>query len=1652
MDEMQNVQKQYAAIVQVASDSAKYLAALFRAGVTEIRNKRLESKTYKDLGLKLSKKVENSNVYAFNGMSPEESAAFLKHFNLRGQVLADAKTGFTIVFVDKRDAIALEEAIREMESDKNILKDIFEEAKEVDLDEILVSDGVEDASIQWENEKAYEDTYSHNEEYNDDDYSSEKDEDNNKEIQEKEEEEEEEQKQDAAKKSEKENIGEHNSEQPKDDDSRQALKDDVESKVESEQNTNKVEEQPESEIEAKPELGLEPEKAEYVQEQDASHYSESKEQRTEQNSDNNNSTDKTQNTESEQAQEYFSASTEENGNFEQNESFHDLGQNQEEITRSEDIHRETSGDIQNDVSQEDNFNQEQMLHDSIDREQEFSQVYGKENVDKENSHQSPKQNESHSEEQVRNISENSEHNGTETRTKHDVQTFGRDVASNNYKTEQYTFFSNLNSSQEGTQKPHQRDETINGTRLANENTYRKEKEEQKAIEARMYEKTEHAKNIASNLIGTGAVLGTASIINASTQTLNEAAEKNKRQKAMGESQIIDSRHDAQKQAAAAGHAAQNAMSENMELGVNNKPDDRYRRPLEERDVSINRMTLKKGYNIDDVKAPVKTIGQLVFAANAEDFRQSDVGKARSTFSGLSAFASTQAYASVIKQQENALFIKLNKKMNNGKQEFSNLNALLKTRGYATLNFAGMKAGRDSMESVYMLLKNSGLASKRGDQWDLHKFETLLKKSNKDKNFDSLVRALGLSGTNIHENKLIIKQLKELASKTKMQREAGKLKSKTGKSLRSIIIHTIGKDSDVLNGFMESQKNLTMVYNTVRMAMLVAALQTKMLGKAIRFTANRKIFNGTTFQNTVNKADEGLAALRKKRADKKEAKEIRKSTRKRERNERIRAIAKRPADALKNRVTNRLSPAQASKLRKVNAALNKGKQVSSSVLKRINPLSIAGELKVLIDKLKWKIILIAGGFVGGFVLLSYVIGSLSIIMQNVTTFFTGQSNDEEYDFWKTTGGKVATKLLTAEEEWVDSLLNETSDIDDFFSFNIKLGKNYESPATYFAKTNGTVEYHQKGLEKYVTGNPFPFELTDDLKEAVFKKIKKIDGGVELKYMDGTGGTTRTSNIKDILCMASVYFAHDEEAEDNFPDVDSVFEDGFSLSGLIYALSQKVVTAVEKHTTEGVTWDYCQSLFNLSHQEIVDLTYTVLPTFYTAAAYNNTTQTEIPDIATNANKVTVCPEYDEGGCVLYDGFYYSGDSICLKDANGTLHDVTAYVVPTDKDGDTFLHNDDDNCDIGDYDSSSTNFPDCWKTSSTTTHGQTVTIAIEDEPESSESTETLVDGNGKAYGEKVTKTEFIVKSVNQKKGTIKGYEETTITTTEHSCSGKHYGRFCGGHLKADITGVIYGFTEEQVREDNPIIIGKVEDGAYASQKVDKTIITPYTLSSFKDIFDVDNYIRHTSEMEEWAGWTEDNMHQAIMKYNSDWQDSYGVDFAPTLGGQALSASDIRKIVALIKDAYPGLSQERIDIVTNALSYVGKMGYSQTHHLCPLDGPCGITGAERCGLSDCSGFASYIWQSRLGGVYTTASFYTTFNPGSFSAANAVPGDILLHYAGRIADGVDDHALIWLGYFDYDGDGTVEGWSVDCSTVYGAGNVFFRSRPYYEECYVISP
>lgn len=1125
-------------------------------------------------------------------------------------------------------------------------------------------------------------------------------------------------------------------------------------------------------------------------------------------------------------------------------------------------------------------------------------------------------------------------------------------------------------------------------------------------------------------------------------------------------------------------------------------------------VQFNKLTLVNKYTGNVATDMIKSVGTVFVGSIEEGNRESMQGQGKAQMSGISTYINNIGYSNLASVKRDALIRKTQRELNSGTGAYGQLNQLLKTKGFAGIDFSSRKQAGSSMEDIYKMLQRSGMASNRSGVWDLTKFDRLYRRARKGNDYSEIARALGISSISKAEMKLIGEQIHQFAKRDRTGRKSTEGAVSTGKTLRSMIAHKLGQDSQVLAGYMNIKQTVQTVRSTAKAAWLMAVTNGRVIGKLgkwsgrlIGFGANTKLLRDTAFGKGYRKIDSGAKKIggkiddlknhHREKKDKEDSKKEKKKTnekKKREDRQKARKNARQARFASLAGKWNRFAPGFLRTNSFVGRTVgNLGKAVArttkilGNVFKSV--FSLIGAVSLAKAYIKKTLIYVLGG--------SFLImGAAVVIISAPIDFILGfETTDDEDSTGDPIMDKTMHSLQEMETKWTDSLLNDTEGVD-LTDYNLKYGSSYKTAAEYMPASGAPRIFWGQHNVKWnnlsgFTANPFGnFDLEND-NTASF--MNNINGGVELIYKT-KDGSARTSNIKEIICMADIYTMFSTEAEDTHDDgqaVDGSESANAKRSGATFAASNKKINGDIKSWASNSMIAYAQDLFNMSHQEIIDLQYVILPTKVTKDSFDP--DTTIVDGENNTSvKVTQCPDYDLGGCQIYENFYYDKNGIAVKDKDGNLH-TAGGVYPLRKNNMKFDEDESGNIINTEYcfaDSvagfgniyNSDNAA-CWKIELQDSKSD----EIEDYSEPSESgiSDAVKSLTGdKEYvtgfswsdagyfiltteivGETRTHTnpEWVIDEPaspgHPEKGHIalNPYQATDVESrtyhVTHECVGDHHGRYCGGHLKAKITGVIYGFTDAEVgaEEAGVTIAGKVEDGSFVHKDSSKFVVdNPNVFKTAQDIFDIDAACTHPNEREDWEGWTEENIELTLLKYNMDWEDLYGFDLTTTLGGQALTSADTQEIMEQIRKNYPGLSEERLSVVERGLNYVGKIGYSQTHHNCPLEGPCLISKSGPCYLSDCSGFTSNLWIDELGDIYTTDGFRTMLN-GKFDSSKNLPGDIIVHY-----DPNGNHALLYIGEFEY--DGTYQTWSIDCSTVKGVGNVFLRHRDYYDSCSYISP
>ena len=1125
-------------------------------------------------------------------------------------------------------------------------------------------------------------------------------------------------------------------------------------------------------------------------------------------------------------------------------------------------------------------------------------------------------------------------------------------------------------------------------------------------------------------------------------------------------------------------------------------------------VQFNKLTLVNKYTGNVATDMIKSVGTVFVGSIEEGNRESMQGQGKAQMSGISTYINNIGYSNLASVKRDALIRKTQRELNSGTGAYGQLNQLLKTKGFAGIDFSSRKQAGASMEDIYKMLQRSGMASNRSGVWDLTKFDRLYRRARKGNDYSEIARALGISSISKAEMKLIGEQIHQIARRDRTGRKSTEGAVSTGKTLRSMIAHKLGQDSQVLAGYMNIKQTVQTVRSTAKAAWLMAVTTGRVIGKLgkwagrlIGYGANTRLLRDTAFGKGYRKIDSGAKKIggkiddlknhHREKKDKKDSKKEKKKTnekKKREDRQKARRNARQARFASLAGKWNRFAPG----FLRTNSFIgrtvgNLGKAVArttkilGNVFKSV--FSLIGAVSLAKAYIKKTLIYVLGG--------SFLImGAAVVIISAPIDFILGfETTDDEDSTGDPIMDKTMHSLQEMETKWTDSLLNDTKGVD-LTDYNLKYGSSYKTAAEYMPASGAPRIFWGQHNVKWnnlsgFTANPFGnFDLENN-NTASF--MNNINGGVELIYKT-KDGSARTSNIKEIICMADIYTMFSTEAEDTHDDgqaVDGSESANAKQSGATFAASNKKINGDIKSWASNSMIAYAQDLFNMSHQEIIDLQYVILPTKVTKDSFDP--DTTIVDGENNTSvKVTQCPDYDLGGCQIYENFYYDKNGIAVKDKDGNLH-TAGGVYPLRKNNMEFDEDESGNIINTEYcfaDSvagfgniyNSDNAA-CWKielhdskSDEIEDYSKPSESGISDAVKSLTGDKEYVTGfswsdagyfilTTEIVGETRTHTnpEWVIDEPaspgHPEKGHIalNPYQATDVESrtyhVTHECVGDHHGRYCGGRLKAKITGVIYGFTDAEVgaEEAGVTIAGKVEDGSFIHKDSNKFVVdNPNVFKTAKDIFDIDAACTHPNEREDWEGWTEENIELTLLKYNMDWEDLYGFDLTTTLGGQALTSADTQEIMKQIRENYPGLSEERLSVVERGLNYVGKIGYSQTHHNCPLEGPCLISKSGPCYLSDCSGFTSNLWIDELGGIYTTDGFRIMLN-GKFDSSKNLPGDIIVHY-----DPNGNHALLYIGEFEY--DGTYQTWSIDCSTVKGVGNVFLRHRDYYDSCSYISP
>lgn len=394
---------------------------------------------------------------------------------------------------------------------------------------------------------------------------------------------------------------------------------------------------------------------------------------------------------------------------------------------------------------------------------------------------------------------------------------------------------------------------------------------------------------------------------------------------------------------------------------------------------------------------------------------------------------------------------------------------------------------------------------------------------------------------------------------------------------------------------------------------------------------------------------------------------------------------------------------------------------------------------------------------------------------------------------------------------------------------------------------------------------------------------------------------------------------------------------------------------------------------------------------------------------------------------------------------------------------------------------------------------------------------------------------------------------TTYTRNCKG-HCVYYCGGHLKANLYGRVYSFSQDQINaaengcmdefakidagaidysnarmaaETDCLVDGNTHVGCRTDARANLSFLdcdvglvniaglninvfndngsfyntqdwkmaedTKYGLVGANiyrcnDIFDVDLCILYGwglfpiggslsstgTTYKDFVPWTGDNMFLAVNKFRMDWDEIYGFDIPINLGYSVLSDKEIEAIIESVTAAEGDtLSDMRRRAIETALRAVGAGSYSQEHHghaylysPCNVSGITSVEGRNHCTITDCSGFASFVWLQTArelneagddgiqydtplhGNIGYTETFKSIANGTVWDGNNAQPGDILVKSAPGDTAGIGgNHALVYIGKANEDielDNGLIiqagKPITVDCTTIDEGGNIYLRN------------
>ncbi len=814
------------------------------------------------------------------------------------------------------------------------------------------------------------------------------------------------------------------------------------------------------------------------------------------------------------------------------------------------------------------------------------------------------------------------------------------------------------------------------------------------------------------------------------------------------------------------------------------------------------------------------------------------------------------------------------------------------------------------------------------------------KAERDAAWLALGKKLGIINLSAENCKNQIEQLAQVGRNINSYEEANKQKNKDKASLKQLTKKKLFGETELYKGISRLKLLRSRAEATYMVAKRAILIQAKVAAKMVCLVppvrmAKKKI----VVANEERKAKREELRTARKAARNEKAQE-RKKTRTEKKNARHEKKLRRSGiykatDRFKQNISAVWQKAINSRFTRMSmAAFHKSRQIFHTIM-QFSPASLAAKFLDFKATKKRQYLKLGICAVGVIVLASCVISIISASTTSITAFFT--SDDD--DIMNSNMGKAYTAVMNTQDKWVKNMKDAEISSNYFARGSLKFTDKYISASEYAEQVSHVVSYDKSSHSFYV--NPFDFEPNDT---SIYKEVKKFDGGTEV-YIIGKSDPEKTGNIKEILAMASVYFENDTDSTDSntestktthydqatgsdsgYFDEDEEEEDKTPARGF-----KKYVKELFKQSHQTVV-------------ELEYVTLPTVYSIKNNSSVEDKVYATSGDHLLSYDIVSQCSDYDKGGCTEFKGFYYrktsGGIKIGVYGKDEMFHPLDNSVYPTSPScymGGSFegtasisnleaVLNSNTSCYVGGvyypqnevtYSSWNSNYPNVTTNISSSainvakrlgeeggtyqnarfeiidtpggfTYYLTIDNKIIEKADFDHGMQPVYDKQGKPVMEKVTKIVNGKKVVEE----VQKYEREIVTEYRiktvpchcyviWQCAGNHSGRFCGGHLKAKITGLVYASTKGQSDEDNAEIEGKVEEGEYTSKGPIKTSIDKNKLSSAEDIFDIDQLITHSTEQEGWNGWTQDNMSLAMLKYNQDWEGLYGFDISNGLGG---------------------------------------------------------------------------------------------------------------------------------------------------------------------------